>query len=247
MPITLSFHGAARTVTGSCYLLEVGQSRILIDCGLFQGSRTIRALNEEPFPFEPGAIDALLLTHAHIDHTGLVPKLVRDGFRRTIFATAPTGDLLACMLPDSAQIQESDAENQSRRNRRRGLPAVQPLYRLEHAEKALERIEPVALERWIDVAHGIRARWWNAGHLIGSASIEIEAGHEGEHLRLLFSGDLGPDSKLLQFEPEAPAGFDYVICESTYGDRDRIDITDAARLESLAEACRPPSTPADHC
>jgi metallo-beta-lactamase family protein len=236
MPIRLKFHGAARTVTGSCYLLETEDAKVLIDCGMFQGSRTERELNFRDFPFDPASLDAMLLTHGHIDHIGLIPKLVKNGFTKKIHCTAATVDLCAVMLPDSGFIQESDAKLQNKRNLQRGLPEVEPIYTLEDAMNALENFAALNYETWIEPAKGIRARWWNAGHLLGSASIEVEVSQSGKPpIRILFSGDIGPDHKMLQPDPEAPTGFDYVICESTYGGKDRFERSEEKRRELMAQ------------
>lgn len=232
--VRLWFHGAAQAVTGSCFALETDAARILVDCGLFQGSKTERELNYRPFPFAPGGLDAVLLTHAHIDHSGLLPKLVKDGFGGPVFATQATIDLCSVMLPDAGNIQEMEVEQLNRRNARRGLPAVEPIYDAGLAAAALTQFRPVFLDAWIPVARGVRARYWNAGHLLGSASIEIEVDMPaGRPLRLLFSGDVGPSHKLLQSAPAAPRDLDYVVCESTYGDVDRQDITFERRLQVL--------------
>ncbi len=154
MATQLGFHGASGTVTGSCYLIEHDGRRVLVDCGMFQGTRTLSALNEKPFPFDAASIDAVLLTHAHIDHSGLLPKLTAAGYRGPIHATAPTNDLLAAMLPDSAHIQESDAESQNRRNRRRGRPAVKPLYTIEDAERCLTQLKDVPFDAVQDIRAG---------------------------------------------------------------------------------------------
>lgn len=231
----LTFFGAAGTVTGSCSLVEAAGFRFLVDCGMFQGNRSVRELNFEPFPFDPKKIDFVILTHAHIDHSGLLPKLTRYGFEGPIHATPATGDLLEFMLPDSASIVEANAERLTRRKQRRDAPAIEPLYRREDADEALRRLEPHGYGAWFEPAPGIRVRFWNAGHILGSASAEISISGEadGKALRLLFSGDLGPDEKVFHPEPEADEGFDYVICESTYGDRDREDYTLAMRREAL--------------
>jgi metallo-beta-lactamase family protein len=235
MAIKLTFHGAARTVTGSCYLLEVGASRILVDCGMFQGARTITELNYRAFPFDPKRIDALVLTHAHIDHTGLVPKLVKHGFAKVIHATPATIDLCAIMLPDSGFIQEVEVKQLNERNRKKGLPEVEPIYGLEDAMAAVQLMKPQDYESWFTPAPGIRMRYWNAGHLLGSASIETELSRDGkEPIRLLFSGDIGPDNKLLEADPEAPVGWDFVVCESTYGNKDRFERAPEKRREILA-------------
>lgn len=224
----LHFHGAAGTVTGSCFVLEAGRRRIMIDCGLFQGSKTEKELNYQPFPFRADEIDAVLLSHAHIDHSGLLPKLSRAGFVGPIYATAATIDLCAVMLADSAHIQELEVSHLNQRNARRGKREVEPIYSITDADEVQTLFRPVAYEQWIDVTDSVRARYWNAGHLLGSASIEIEIGGE-EPVSLLFSGDIGPRFKLLQPDPTGPSGIDYVICESTYGATDRIDASPAAR------------------
>lgn len=238
MNTSITFHGAAATVTGSCCLIEHGAIRFLVDCGLFQGTKTIRELNYRPFPFDPRDLDFVLLTHAHIDHTGLVPKLVRHGFHRRIFATEATIDLLAFMLPDAAHIQESEVEQLNRRNRRRGRPEVEPIYTRVDADRALAHLHPLGYGDWFEPAAGVRARFWNAGHILGSASIEIELAAAPRPLRLLFSGDIGPDEKAFHDRPAAPAGADYVIMESTYGDRDRQDATAEERRAHLIREVR---------
>jgi len=241
MSVTVRFCGAARTVTGSCHLFETRGGRVLVDCGMFQGSKTLKELNYGAFPFDPAGIGAVLLTHAHIDHSGLIPKLVRGGFRGSIWATRGTIDLCSYLLPDAGSIQESEVEALNRRNASRGRPEVTPIYTQADAIASLDGFRPVDYETWVSVMPGVRARYWNAGHLLGSASIEIEfagEGTSGKPLRLLASGDLGPDAKLLQAEPEAPADFDYVICESTYGDEDRPAVTRESRRKRLAEEVR---------
>ncbi len=232
---TLSFYGAAGTVTGSCSLLETGRNTCLVDCGLFQGNKTVRALNDAPFPFAAKAPDFMLLTHAHTDHTGLIPKLIKQGFGGPIYATQATIDLLTFMLPDSARIQESDAERTNRWRQRRNKPPVEPLYNEADAKAALERMVAVEYGEWIEPVAGFHARYWNAGHILGSASIEVKFEEEngGNTMRLLFSGDLGPDEKVFHPEPGGEQGFDYIICESTYGDRERDDYTLEARREAL--------------
>ncbi len=230
----LSFHGAAGTVTGSCFSLETNGRYILVDCGMFQGSKSEKQLNYRAFPFDPHQIDAVIVTHAHIDHSGLLPKLVKHGYAGPIYATRGTIDLCSVMLPDSAHIQEFEVEQLDRRNRRRAREVVEPIYTAEDAEATLTQFRPLPLRQWQDLGDGIRFRFWNAGHLLGSASVEIEIGGEAP-VRLLFSGDLGPAFKLLQSDPEAPQGWDYVVCESTYGDRDRIDTTDELRRRILQD------------
>jgi metallo-beta-lactamase family protein len=235
MSVRLRFHGAARTVTGSCYLLEAGGSRVLIDCGMFQGSKTERELNYRPFPFDPATITGMILTHAHIDHAGLIPKLVKHGFTARITCTHATGDLCGIMLPDSGFIQETEVKQLNERRRKRGQEEVDPIYTFDDAMKSLENIYRLGYETWFEAAPGIRARFWNAGHLLGSASVEVEVAQDGKApLRILFSGDIGPDNKMLHEDPEAPTNFDYVICESTYGGRDRFERSEDARRGILA-------------
>jgi metallo-beta-lactamase family protein len=235
MTIKLHFHGAARTVTGSCYLIETEQAKVLVDCGMFQGSRTMNQLNYRAFPFTPSAVDALVLTHAHIDHTGVVPKLTKQGFKKKIHCTSGTDDLCAIMLPDSGHIQEMEVKQLNIRNARKGGEQIEPMYSLIDAMACLEKFEPHPYKEWFSPAAGIRMRYWNAGHLLGSSSIETEIDQAGgAPLRVLFSGDIGPDNMMLEPDPEGPTGWDYVICESTYGGYDRVDRTPEKRRETLA-------------
>ncbi len=218
---TLAFHGAAGTVTGSCMEFVHEGSRVLVDCGLYQGSRTLELLNHEPFAFDPHSIDAVVLTHAHIDHSGLLPKLVARGFDGPIWCTQETIDLLEHMLADAGRIQEYDAERRNHRRDRAGDEPFEPLYTSEDAMQAWELCRPVELGQVFEPAEGIEARLWNAGHILGSASVGLKAG--GVHT--VFSGDIGPDNKAFQADPDGPAGVDHVICESTYGDRARDRVT----------------------
>ena len=214
---TVTFHGAAGTVTGSCFEVAQGGHRVLVDCGLFQGPRALEALNYKPLAFDPTKIDAVLISHAHIDHSGLLPRLVAEGFRGPVWCTPGTRDLLGAMLADAAKIQEQEAARRNRRADRADEPPIVPLYTAADAELALGQCETVALARRFAPAPGFEARFWNAGHILGSASIELVAGGS----RLLFSGDLGPEHKSFHAHPDAPAGLDHVFCESTYGDRER--------------------------
>jgi len=237
LSLRLHFHGAARTVTGSCFMLESDAARVLVDCGMFQGSKEERELNYQHFPFRAASLSALCLTHAHIDHSGLVPKLVKAGFDGPIYATSGTTDLASIMLPDSGYIQEMEVEQLNRRNSRRGRETVSPIYTQEDAVACLRQFRPVAYGQWQDVAPGFRARYWNAGHLLGSASIEMEvtSGGDGKPLRLLFSGDVGPDHKLLQPDPDGPRNLDYVLLEPTYGSTDRAGVTIGSRRGMLRD------------
>ena len=231
----LTFCGAAGTVTGSCSYIKSDAARFLIDCGLFQGNRTTEQLNYQPFPFDAAAAEFLLLTHAHIDHSGLLPKLINNGFDAPIYATEPTVDLLQFMLRDSAYIQESNIKRKNKKLRRQGKTELKPIYTMEDAEAALKQLKPVSYEEWFEPKPGVRARFWNAGHLLGSASIELEITEDGKPIRMMFSGDLGPEEKAFHPEPDAPAGYDYIISESTYGDRDRDDYTLEKRREMMRE------------
>jgi metallo-beta-lactamase family protein len=234
MSLFLTFHGAAQTVTGSCFLLESGGSRVLVDCGMFQGAKTERELNYRAFPFQPSELTAVILSHAHIDHSGLLPKLAKGGYRGPIYATPATADLCGVMLPDSGYIQETEVAQLNKRNLRRGRPAVEPIYTARDAQKTVDQFEPVPYSTWFEPAAGIRARFWNAGHLLGSTSIEVEARDGERTVRILFSADIGPAYKLLEPDPEAPTSLDYVLCESTYGARDRAEATEEARRKLLA-------------
>jgi metallo-beta-lactamase family protein len=231
----LTFHGAAGMVTGSCLMLSVGGARILVDCGLFQGPATVRALNWRPLPFDPRSIDALLLTHAHADHAALIPRLTRAGFRGPVICTEATRDLCAFMLPDSGGIQEADVRHRNRRLEQRGEPPVTPIYTRADAEAALDVFETRAFDTWFPIPGGGQARFWNAGHLLGSASIEITHPHLGT---LLASGDIGPGAKTFEEPAEGPTGIDWLVMETTYGDRPREDITPEARRTRLAALVR---------
>ncbi len=226
--LTLTFHGAAQTVTGSCLEFTHGRS-MLVDCGLFQGSRSLEALNNSPFAFDPRRIAAVTLTHAHIDHSGLLPRLVAVGFGGPIWCSRATRDLLEPMLADAGRIQQSDAERRNRRRDRAGEEPFEPLYTEEDALAAWRLCRPVPLEQWFEPAEGFRARLWNAGHVLGSASVELEA----DGVRVMCSGDVGPEHKAFHPDPEGPAGFDYVVCESTYGARVRDKVTPDERRRLL--------------
>lgn len=236
----LRFHGAARGVTGSCYEVEAGRARILVDCGMFQGSKTEKELNYGAFPFSPESIDAVILTHAHIDHSGLLPKLVQAGFSGPIYATRATIDLCSVMLADSAHIQEMEVEHLNNRNAQRGRPPVTPIYRQVDAAACMTLFRPLECGIWTTVADGIRVRFWNAGHLLGAASVQLELDRTDSvrPLSLLFSGDVGPSHKLFQKAPEGPAGVDYLICEATYGDVNRMEVSREQRRAMLGKEVR---------
>jgi metallo-beta-lactamase family protein len=227
--LTLTFHGAAETVTGSCMELALHEQRILVDCGLFQGSRSLEALNVGPFGFDPRRVAAVVLTHAHIDHSGLLPKLVAQGFAGDIWCTPATRDLLEFMLADSGRIQEMEAERHNRRRDRAGARTFEPLYTERDAMKAWELCKPAELCDWFEPTPGFRTRLWNAGHVLGSASVELQAAG----VRMVLSGDIGPEFKAFHADPGAPAGVDHVVCESTYGGRERQKLTVEERRTTL--------------
>lgn len=212
----LTSYGAAQEVTGSKHLLEVNGSRILLDCGLFQGHRHEADKKNRQLPFDPKSIDAVVLSHAHIDHSGLLPLLGKEGFSGRVFSTPGTRDLCAVMLVDSASIQERDAEWLSRKKKK----FVKPLYEQRDAYRIMRRFITIPYCEPIDVAPGVRITFHNAGHILGSAMVLIEAEEDGEHKTLLFSGDLGRKDLPILNDPAPPDAADYVLMESTYGNRE---------------------------
>ncbi len=210
----LDFLGAAGTVTGSKTLVSHEGTQLLIDCGLFQGYKNLRVMNWEPFPFDPARLDAVVLTHAHLDHAGALPLLVKRGFRGPVFATPSTIDVCGVLLPDSARIQEEDADYANRHKVSKHQPAL-PLYTEDDAKRALRRLEPLPLEQRGDLPGGLRLRLRQAGHILGASSAELTAGDT----TLLFSGDLGRPDDLIMRAPVAIERADHLVLESTYGDR----------------------------
>jgi len=233
MNISLHIHGAAGTVTGSCYRLVTPSGDLLVECGMFQGPKSLRNLNYRHFPFEASAIKAVLLTHAHIDHTGLFPKLALAGFRGKAWMTEASRDLLHWLLPDAGAIQEGDVDRLNRRNSRRGEPAVAPIYTRVDAEASLSLLQVQRYDSWFEPLKGVRARLRNAGHILGSAFIEMEIDARPRPARLVFSGDIGPRAKALQPDPEIPDPCDILLLESTYGDRLRQRLSEAERRALL--------------
>ena len=219
----ISFFGATKTVTGSNFLVEGAGKKFLVDCGLYQGSTKEEIKNNEPFPYDLNDIDFMLLTHAHIDHSGRIPKLYKEGFRKTIFATNATCDLCAIMLPDSGHIQETEAEWKNRKRLRRGEQPLEPIYDAETAAKSLELFKGVQYDQIIEIDDDIHVRFNDAGHMLGSATIEVWIGENGENKKIVFSGDLGNNDIPLLAEPTMIEDADFLVMESTYGDRFHIE------------------------
>ncbi len=233
--IRLSCHGAARQVTGSCHLVRTESASVLVDCGLFQGGRELAEENAAEFGFEASGVDVLLLTHAHLDHCGRIPLLVKRGFKGRIVCTAATRELARLVLADAAGLQEEDARRAQRHGRRAGESAA-PLYTLADAFHAMDYFDgSVEYGARLEVAPGVHATFVDAGHILGSASILLELEDAGEHRTVFFSGDIGnPGRPLLRDPQEPPAHPDYVVMETTYGDRDHRDWQ--ASYEELVQA-----------
>ncbi len=232
----LSFMGAARIVTGSCYLLETAGKKLLVDCGMYQGTKDITRRNYEPFGFNPREISHLLLTHAHIDHSGLIPKLVKNGFRGRIIATPPTIDLVKIMLEDAATVNEEETHHENKRRQRMGLPPRQPIYTLKDVKACFGLFKPLEYDREFDVANGIRMRFRNAGHILGSGILELWAREKGKETKIVFSGDLGQWDTPLVDNPTLIPDADYVLVESTYGNRLHGEVS--TRGDLLSEAVK---------
>jgi metallo-beta-lactamase family protein len=234
----LTFLGAAGMVSGSRHLVEAGGSRVLVDCGLFQGEKQLRERNWDRFPVAAGSIDAVVLTHGHIDHSGWLPRLVREGFKGPILTSPPTADLLGLLLYDSAKCQEEDAAYANRKGYSKHQPAL-PLYDERDVDRTLRLVKPVARGGWFEPAGSVRCRFHDAGHMLGSSFVEMELATVAGPRRLVFSGDIGRFDAPLYHDPVPPPACDYLVCESTYGDRDHppsrpLDDLEAAVKESLA-------------
>ncbi len=226
----LYFYGADQCVTGSCHCLEVGGARILVDCGLLQGQDEV---DGQALPFAANEIDYVLVTHAHIDHSGRLPLLMKQGFDGTILTTRLTGELLGIMLADSAHIQESDAEWENRKGERAGRAMVEPLYTTEDAMAVMEVLRTCEYEQEVEVCPGVKAVFTDAGHLLGSASITVTAEENGEVRTIVFSGDIGNSDQPIIRDPQLLEKADYVVMESTYGNRNHETVSDYA--QSLAD------------
>lgn len=217
---SLTFYGATEGVTGSAYLLETGQTTILLECGLFQGSREEEKGNEEPFPFNISKLDAVVLSHAHLDHSGRLPKLVAEGYSGPVYMTRPTCELLEIMYKDAAFLLQRDAEWENKRLRRAGKTEIEPLYTIADAEAALALCEGLAYGQRQCVAEGVELCYRDAGHILGSAIVEFYISESGTEKKLVFSGDLGNSCAALLRDPEVVETADVLLLESTYGDRD---------------------------
>ncbi len=213
---TLQFLGATGTVTGSRFLLRTPRARVLVDCGLFQGTKELRLRNWAPFPVDPASLDAIVLTHAHVDHSGFVPRLCAQGFRGPVFATPGTRALCEVVLPDSGRLHEEDAAQANREGWSKHAPAL-PLYSEEDALEALRQLRRVEHGGWLEVAPGVRGKLGRAGHILGAATLVLEDSASGRSVG--FSGDLGRPRHPLLRPPEPPPRADLIVCESTYGDR----------------------------
>lgn len=234
----LTFLGATRQVTGSCYLLESRGRRILLDCGMFQGDPATTAQNRRDFTFDPAAIDAVVLSHAHLDHSGLLPKLAKAGFGGPVYLTAPTHDLLELMLKDASYLEFKDTQWENKRRQRSGKKPIEPLYTLEDVEALLALRRPVPYHDDTELFPGIRLRFHDAGHIIGAAIVALTLHEENRTRTLVFSGDLGNRYSPLMRDPEILNRADVLLLESTYGDRDHrpLDDTVAEFREALQEA-----------
>lgn len=236
----LTFWGAADQVTGSCYLLETNQARVLLECGMVQGGRKEEEQNRDAFPFDVRSLDAVILSHAHLDHSGRLPKLVRDGYRGPIHLTEASEEIVDIILKDAAHLAARDAEWENRRRSRAGRPDVQPLYSLDDVEATLARCRGVPYGERVNVATGIDVCFHDAGHILGSAIVEVFIHEDGRDKRLVFSGDLGNSDAALLRDPTVLEAADVLLLESTYGDRDHqpMERTLAEFEEALDQADR---------
>ncbi|MGH9594071.1 MAG: MBL fold metallo-hydrolase, partial [Bryobacteraceae bacterium] len=216
---TLTFFGAAGTVTGSKYLVEANGKRLLVDCGLFQGGNELEQRNWETLSVDAATIDWVVLTHAHLDHTGWLPRLLEQGFKGPIYSNAATRELCSILLPDAGHIQEEDAEYIQRKGYSKHKPAL-PLYTEADARAALTRFKDVPRTGWFPISPEFSVRQHDAGHILGSASLELAITEAGRTITVLFSGDVGRYDQVILKDPETPPRADIVLCESTYGDRD---------------------------
>jgi metallo-beta-lactamase family protein len=231
----LTFLGAAETVTGSKYLLETAQSRVLVDCGLFQGLKELRERNWHRLPFDASRLNAVVLTHAHIDHVGYLPRLVHSGFRGPVYSTPATESLAELLLLDAAKNQQADADYFNRKGLSKHKPAL-PLFDADDVKRAMSRFRTIRRQEWFSPAKGVQARFHDTGHLLGACSIEFELQDAAKPLRIVFSGDVGRYDAPLYYDPVQPPLCDYLVCESTYGDRDHPDVNVIDQLQEVVTA-----------
>lgn len=215
----LTFYGATEGVTGSSYILESGNKTILLDCGLFQGGREEEKANKKPFQFDMKKIDVVVLSHAHLDHSGRLPKLVSEGYSGPLYMTQPTSELLEVMLKDAASLQQRDTEWENKRRRRAGKKEIEPMYTMEDVESALRLCEGIVYGQRQEITEGISVCFRDAGHILGSSIVELFISEQGVETKLVFSGDLGNSSAALLRDPEVVEEADILLLESTYGDR----------------------------
>ncbi len=215
----LTFHGATEGVTGSAYLLETGAATVLLECGLYQGSREEEKANKKPFPFDLSKLDAVVLSHAHLDHSGRLPRLIADGYNGPICMTYPTGELLEIMLKDAASLEKRDAEWENKRRRRSGKREIEPLFTIDDVQAALSLCDGYAYGQRREIANGIEICFRDAGHILGSSIVELFVSEQGIEKKLVFSGDLGNSCAALLRDPEIIEQADVLLLESTYGDR----------------------------
>ena len=234
----IKFCGAAKMVTGSCHLIEYANKKLLVDCGMRQGQDTKTELGEDSFPFDAASVDAVLLTHAHIDHSGLLPLLVKKGFSGDIITTEATSQLCTIMLPDSANIQEYDAQLENKKRQRAGKKLIEPLYTMQDVNNTLKLIKGVKYDETVKLSDEVTVRFKDAGHLLGSASVEIWITEEGVTKTLAFSGDIGRAERPIICDPKFIEQADYVIMESTYGDRNHEAGTNDEKEAQLASVLR---------
>lgn len=215
----IKFCGAVNEVTGSCHLVTTEKHQILLDCGMFQGGKKEEAQNTEPFPFNPAEIECVILSHAHVDHCGRLPLLVKQGFTGPIYCTDATADLLKVMIPDCAHIQQKEAEWQSKKAVRKGLPPVEPMYTMEDANAALKQVSPILYDQLFEVNDQMQAVFNDAGHILGSAITELWITENEKTVKLVYTGDIGVDDRPILRDPKKIKKADFVVMESTYGDR----------------------------
>ncbi len=237
--VKITCFGAAGSVTGSNYLIETSQGRkTIVDCGLFQGNKEMESRNWQDWGYDPKELKNLILTHAHIDHSGRIPKIVKDGFRGRIITSPPTAELCGVMLLDSAHVQEMESEWRTRKRKRQAKRDVEPLYTTADAEESLKYLVPTELDQIFDLEPNIKARLRNAGHILGSCMVELWVTDEGKETKIVFSGDLGREEQLIVNDPFEIVDADYLFIESTYGDRTHRGFEDskAELLEAIQYA-----------